>query len=151
MLQNCTSYDELLHRLNTWNHKGWKRPLRPFSPTISPSPLCPLTMSLCATSTQFMNTSRDGDSTTSLGSLFQYLTALSENNFFPNIQLEMFPLPLLAFDNFIHLYCGICIDFYIHTHMWAYIHVKNPWSPSTKARKCTHSLLEAQLVAQGKT
>jgi len=32
-------------------------------------------------STLFLNTSRDGDSTTSLGSLFQCLTTLSERNF----------------------------------------------------------------------
>jgi len=37
-------------------------------------------------STRFLNTSRDGDSTTSLGSLFQCLTTLSVKNFFPNIQ-----------------------------------------------------------------
>jgi len=34
-------------------------------------------MSLSTTSKRFLNTSRDGDSTTPLGSLFQYLTTLS--------------------------------------------------------------------------
>ena len=37
-------------------------------------------MSLSTTSKQFLNTLRDGDSTTSLGSLFQCLTALSDPN-----------------------------------------------------------------------
>jgi len=45
-------------------------------------------MSLSVTSTLHLNTSRDGVSTTSLGSLFQYLTTLSEKNFFLNIQPE---------------------------------------------------------------
>lgn len=39
-------------------------------------------MSLSTTSTLPLNTPRDGGSTTSLGSLFQYLTALSEKKFF---------------------------------------------------------------------
>jgi len=39
-------------------------------------------MSLCTTFTPPLYTPRDGDSTTSLGSLFQYLTALSEKKFF---------------------------------------------------------------------
>ena len=51
---------------------------RSSSPTISLSPPCPLTMSLSATSTRFLNASRDGDSTTSLGSLCQCLTTLSD-------------------------------------------------------------------------
>ena len=38
-------------------------------------------MSLSATSTNFLNISRDSDSTTSLGSLFQCLTTLSEKFF----------------------------------------------------------------------
>jgi len=49
------------------------RPLRSSSPTISPSPPCPLTTSLSATSTLF----RAGDS---LGSLFLYLTTLLKRN-----------------------------------------------------------------------
>ena len=52
------------------NHYGWKRPLRSSSPTINPTPPCPLTTSLSATCTLFLKTSREGDSTTSLGSLF---------------------------------------------------------------------------------
>jgi len=46
-----------------------------------------------------LNTSRDGDSTTYLGSLFQFLTALSVNKFFlisnlnlPWCNLRLFPL-----------------------------------------------------------
>lgn len=40
------------------------------SPTIHPSATCPLTVALRATSTRFSNTSMDGDSPTSLFSLF---------------------------------------------------------------------------------
>ena len=46
-------------------------------------------MSLSTTSKQFLNTSRDGDSTTSLGSPFQCLTALNIKNFFPDIQPKL--------------------------------------------------------------
>jgi len=49
-------------------------------------------MLLSAMSTRLLNTSRDGDLTTSLGSLFQCLTTLSVKNFFPNIR----PKPALA-------------------------------------------------------
>ena len=56
---------------------------------------------LSTTSKWFLNTSRDGDSTTSLGSLFQCLTTLSANNFFlisnlnlPWCILKPFPLVL---------------------------------------------------------
>ena len=41
-----------------------------------------LTSSFLATSPQFFNTSRDGDSTTSLGSLCQCITTLLDNKFF---------------------------------------------------------------------
>jgi len=63
----------LIEALEWWNHEGWKRPPRSSSLTISPSPPCPLTMFLNATSTWFLNTSRDSDSTTSLGSLFHFI------------------------------------------------------------------------------
>ena len=46
-------------------------------PTTELSPLCPLTMSLSATSTHFLNTFWDSNSTTSQGSLFQNNTTLS--------------------------------------------------------------------------
>ena len=49
-------------------------------------PQCDLSM--------FLNISRDSDSTTSLGSLFQCIITLSENIFFPNTQPE-FPLAQL--------------------------------------------------------
>jgi len=57
-------------------------------------------MSLNETLTLSLNTSRDGDSTTSLGSLFHYLTILSENNFFLIFNLNLpwcnlKPLPLI--------------------------------------------------------
>ena len=45
-------------------------------------------MSLSATFTHLLNTPRDGDSTASLGSLFQCFTTLSENKFFPKVQPE---------------------------------------------------------------
>jgi len=47
-----------------------------------PTPLCPLTTSLSATSPRFWNTSRVGDPTTSLGSLCHCSTTLPENIFF---------------------------------------------------------------------
>jgi len=43
-------------------------------------------MSLSATSTCLLNTLRDSDPITSLGSLFQCVTTLSVMKFFPNIQ-----------------------------------------------------------------
>ena len=46
-------------------------------------------MSWSATSTRFFNTSRDGDSTTSLGSLFQCLTTLSVKKFFWRSNLNL--------------------------------------------------------------
>jgi len=45
-------------------------------------------MSLSDKSPHVLNTSRDSDSSTSLGSLFQCITTPSENNFFPNILTE---------------------------------------------------------------
>ncbi|KAK4829075.1 hypothetical protein QYF61_002019, partial [Mycteria americana] len=58
-------------------------------------------MSLSTTSTHLLNTSRDGDSTTSLGSLLQCLTTLSVKTFFlisnlnlPWHNLRPFPLVL---------------------------------------------------------
>ena len=47
-------------------------------------------MLLSATSPQFFTSSRDNDSTTSLGSLCQCITTLSVKKFFPNIQPEPF-------------------------------------------------------------
>jgi len=45
-------------------------------------------MSLSALSTHLLNTSRDGDSTTSLGSLFQCLTILSVKKSEPTQKME---------------------------------------------------------------
>jgi len=58
-----------------------ERPIRSPGPTISPSPPCPLTTSLSATSTRLWNTSRDSDCTTSLYSLCHCSTALPERKF----------------------------------------------------------------------
>jgi len=57
-------------------------------------------MSLSTTSKQFLNKSRDGDSATSLGSLFWCLTTLSVNKFFliSNLNLlwhNLRPFPLI--------------------------------------------------------
>ena len=57
-------------------------------------------MSWSTTSTRFFNTSRDGDSTTSLGSLFQCLTTVSVKKFFLISNLNfpwhnLRPLPLI--------------------------------------------------------
>jgi len=68
-----------------------------------PSPPCPLTVSLSATFPYFLNTSRDSDSPTSLGSLFQCLTTLSKKNFFLSSNLNLAwhnlrPLPLILYN-----------------------------------------------------
>jgi len=47
-----------------------------------PIPLMPTDHVLSATLTQFLDFPRDGDSTISLGSLFQCITTFSENKFF---------------------------------------------------------------------
>ena len=64
------------------------------------SNISPLTMSLITTSKCFLNTSREGDSTTPRGILFQHLTTLSETTFFLisywNISLhDLRPFPLV--------------------------------------------------------
>ena len=53
-------------------------------------------MSLSTTSKRFLNTSRDGDSTTSLGSLSQCLTTLSVKKVFPDIQPKLTLVQLQA-------------------------------------------------------
>jgi len=53
-----------------------------YSTTTCPPPPCPLPTSLSATSTWLLNTSRDGDSTTSLGSLCHCHTTPSEKKCF---------------------------------------------------------------------
>ena len=76
--------------------------MRSSSPTIYSSPAYQLTTSLSATFTSFLNTSRDGDPTTSLGSLCQCLTTLSEKKCFliSNLKLPWYnvrPLLLILF------------------------------------------------------
>lgn len=57
---------------------GLEKILRLLGPTINPPmPSPPLNHISCATSTRILSTSRDGDSTSSLGNLFQYFTTLS--------------------------------------------------------------------------
>jgi len=59
--------------LQSKNHFGWKTPFRS----------SPVTISLSTTSSCFLNTSRDGDPTTSLGNPFQCLTTPSVQKLFP--------------------------------------------------------------------
>ena len=79
----------------SWNHSDQKRLLGSSSPTSTPSP-CTHPMILSATSPQFLNTSRDGDSPTSLGSLCHCLTALLEDKcvLIPNLNLPWHNLKL---------------------------------------------------------
>jgi len=55
-------------------------------------------MSLSTRPTCYLNTSRDGDSTTSLGSLFQCLTTLSVKKFFliSNLKLPLVQLEVIS-------------------------------------------------------
>lgn len=71
----------MLHGTESWNHSGWKRPLKPSGPTVSPTPPYPPTTSLSATSTQCFNTSRNGDRTIFLGNLCHCLIPLLEKYF----------------------------------------------------------------------
>ena len=86
----------------------------------NPSPPCPLTTSLSATSPWFLNTSRDGDCTTSLGSLCHCSTALFEkrllisNLILPACSLRLLPLILsYSFHPILHVsswpeVCNLC-------------------------------------------
>jgi len=75
--------------IESWNHKGWKRPLRSPTPTANPSPPCPLTTSLSATSTRFFSTSRDGGCGDNSGDTYDSggrkmtLPAIFKSSFFP--------------------------------------------------------------------
>jgi len=60
----------------------WPRKLEKPSEHPQAIPLRPLTVSLSATSPWFLNTSWDNDHTTTLGSLCQCMTALSEKKLF---------------------------------------------------------------------
>lgn len=59
-----------------------ERPLGSPGPTISLCLWPPYAIALSVTPALFLNTSRDSNSTTSLGSLFQCLTTFLENKFF---------------------------------------------------------------------
>ena len=65
------------------NRQGCERPLRSSSPTINLSPSFPSKQypSVQHLPKHFLNTSRDSDCTTSLGSLFQHHSTHSENLF----------------------------------------------------------------------
>jgi len=80
--------------MESWNHSGWETPLRSSSQpnTTRPTKPCPKVPQLHG----FCNPSRDGDSTTALGSLFQCLTTLPVKKFFPNIQSAPPPMQLEA-------------------------------------------------------
>jgi len=83
MLRRCFAWG-LPHRII-----GWKRPLRSSSPTIHPTTPGLLYHILKYHIYMFLNTSRDSDSTTSLGSLFQCLTTLSIKKFFQISNLNL--------------------------------------------------------------
>lgn len=51
-LENCKEKKSC--GIESRNHEGWKRALRSPRPTVSPSPACPLTTSLSASSTWFL-------------------------------------------------------------------------------------------------
>lgn len=64
------------------NVYGWKRPLRPSSSTVNPSPPCQPSAHVSLSAICFLNTYRNGDLTDSMGSLFQCLITLSDKKFF---------------------------------------------------------------------
>ena len=73
-------------------------------------------MSLSTTSKRFLNASKDGDSTTSLGSLFQCLTILSVKKFFLisnlnlpwcSLRMQILPSPPLVADVFIEIFITV--------------------------------------------
>ena len=110
------------------NHWDWKRPLGSSSPTINLSPLCPLTMSLSATSPHFLNTSQESDSTTSLGSLCHCLTALSEEEFLliPNLSLPWHRLgPLSLFLSLVTFASFFSFAWFLRTRLQVNTKVKD--------------------------
>lgn len=70
VLERKLSYSKL------WAHKGHKLSLTALSPLSCHYPVHHQTLSLSTTSTHLSNSSRNGDSTTPLDSLFQWLTTL---------------------------------------------------------------------------
>lgn len=82
----CWKDDEHVRELNIWrrvqgNCLGWKRHLW-VQLLTQPCQVHTKMMFLSATSTHLVNLSREGGSTTTLSSLFQCLTTLSEKKFF---------------------------------------------------------------------
>jgi len=83
------------------SHQRWKRPPRSSSPTVHQRPMfLHEIMSFTTTSKCFLNISRDGATTTSLGSPFQCLITLLEKKFLliSNLNLSWLnlrPFPLL--------------------------------------------------------
>lgn len=73
-----------------WKHLCWNRPLRWSNPTISQALPSPPFSHTTTCHVYTLNISRDGDHTTSLGSLFQDLTTLSLRN------LSYYPIPRTA-------------------------------------------------------
>lgn len=87
----------------SWNHSGWKRLLR--SSTFN---LVLKSATKHSTSLHFLQTSRDGESTTFLGNLLQCHTTLSVKTFllmsslnflWHNLRLFPFILSLVAWEN----------------------------------------------------
>ena len=87
--------------LKSQNHLGWKGPWRSSSPTVNLAlAVSNYTVSPSAMSTLLLNTSRDGDSTTSLGSPFQCPTTHPGKKYFLISSLNLpwcnlRPLPLV--------------------------------------------------------
>jgi len=79
-----------LHSNLPQNHRiiGWKRPLKSSCPTITLTPPCLLNHVMKCHICTFFEHLQGWDSTTSLHSLVQCLTALSVEEIFPNIQSE---------------------------------------------------------------
>lgn len=77
--------------MESWGlHLGWKRPLKSLCLTITPAlPSLPLNR----VSTHLLNLSRDGESSTALGSLFQGLTTRSEKKEVDFPKHDVTPLP----------------------------------------------------------
>ena len=80
----------------------WPRKLEKTSENPQAIPLRPLTVSLSATSPWFLNTSWENDHTTTLGSLCQCMTALSEKKLFLISQI-----PIALFEHLRHAHSSI--------------------------------------------
>lgn len=87
----------------SWNHLGWKSPLRlrPAIPPALPSPPCPQVP-------HPLSPSRDGNSTTALGRLFQFLTILPVIFFFliSNLNLSCHNFRLCPISSWCNYFLG---------------------------------------------